>query len=317
MRVFLFLTLTTLLALGGYWVFAAQMIERRAATLLSDRSYLQGQLHTVTGFPLEFRTRIDAPSWRSHDGLHAWGAEEIALQAPSYRPNQITASFPPVQRLRLGATEAQLTTDGMTGRLVVTPDRQLRAAALELRSATLSPPLAIETLAAGTVSLRWIADNRYSLQAGADALRLSTALPALLGPQDGGDATRVEELDVTATAEFTRPLPLQGPWPGLQALDVTEARLAWGALRLAATGQIARSPSGLIEGGFRLTVADWQPLLALLQQLDILPPDAALMAGMFLAAQAEPGTNRVTLPLELRDAMLWLGPVALVELPAF
>ena len=314
MRILLFLCLSTLLALGGYWVFAAAMIERQTAALLSDNSRLQGNAQSVTGFPLAFRTRIDAPSWRSQDGQRAWEAEDITLQAPSYRPNEIAALFPPVQQLRLGAAETRLTTDDMTARLVLTPDRHLRLAALEMQATSFTPPLALAALAAGQIELHWVEGSRYNLQASAEALRLSPEIHALLGPDD---AALVEDLALSATADFTGPVPLQGPWPGLETLQLAEAHLAWGTLRLSATGQLARGAAGQIEGGFQLTVADWQALLALLQQLDILPPDAALMAGMLFAAQAEPGTNRLTLPLDLRDGMVWLGPVALVQLPAF
>ncbi len=316
MRIVIFVCLSALLLLAGYWVFSAAMIERQTTAVLANTPQLQGRAESVTGFPLAFRTAIDAPSWHSQDSQRGWQADSLALSAPSYRPNDIAVMFPPVQQLRLGTAESRLTTEEMTAQLVVTRDLELRTAALDLRAATLTPPLAVATLAAGQIDLQWIADNRYSLQARAEALRLPPEILTLFSDDSPGDAALVEELAATATARFAQPLPLQGPWPYPDALEITEARLAWGALQLTATGEIARSPAGLLEGSLRLSVEDWHPLLALLQQHAILPPDAAQMAGMFLATQAEPGTNRVTLPLELRDATLWLGPIALLHLPA-
>ncbi len=317
MRILLFLILSSLLMLGGYWVVASQMIERQVAALIAASAQITGTPRSVTGFPLSFHQIIEAPHWRSRDGQSGWNAPELTLHAASYQPNRITAQFPHSQMLHLGTIDTVLHTTEMTGQVTIGADQHLRAARLMIESAALSPALLIESAQTIRIFLEQTAGERYGVQAQADALHLAPEIVTLIAPGMAWDATQIERLSLTAVIDLTSPLQFGASWPDLTALDLTQAHLNWGALQIAADGRIERSASGVFDGKITLQVADWQPLLALLQQHDILPPDAAVMAAMFFAAQSEPGTNRLSLPLELRDSILSLGPIALMQLPSF
>lgn len=317
MRILLFLVLSSLMVLGGYWVFAAQMIERQVATQISAAPQLSGTARSVAGFPLSFRQVIAAPQWRSRDGQKSWSAPELTLQAPSYLPNQITALFPRNQSLQSGSFATALQTSGMTGLLTIGTDRTLRKAHLEIDTATLTPPLAVEWGQGLAFGLQQTEATVYNFDARADDLRFGPDFAALLSPDMTGMGAEIDDLKLIGTAEFMAPLPVGAAWPGLSAISLSHAHLHWGALQITANGAMERSAAGTFDGQIALQIADWQPLLGLLQHHEMLAPDAVFMAGLFFASQSEPGTNRLTLPLEIRDSLLVLGPFVLFQLPAF
>lgn len=316
MRLFLLLILSATLLFGGYWVFAAQMIERQGTALLARSAQLGGQMQPVTGFPRAFRTTIEAPLWRSRDGLSGWSAAELALAAASHQPNRISADFPTAQVLRLGGTDMAVDTQHMTGALALGADQSLRAVELQLGGAEFGPAAPLSAAGQSALNLRQIEGARYAVEAQINDLSLAPGTLTLIGSEtDLPDL--VARIAITAEAEFAHGLPLRTPWPDLQALDLTGAILDWGALQASMTGRLARSASGTMDGQIQLELQDWRPFHALLLAQGALPPDAAMLAGMFLAGQAAPGTHAVTLPLELRAQVLSLGPFALARLPQF
>lgn len=316
MRLLLLMILTAALLFGGYWVFAAQMIERQGSEIMDNSAQLDGRLQPVTGFPLNFRTTIEAPVWRSRDGLSGWAASELALTSASHQPNRINATFPASQTLRLGGIDMTLEARDMRGTLALGADQSLRAADLQVAGSDLGPAAPVTGMGGTALALHQIDGPRYAFDAQIQDLRLTSETLALVSP----DASLPEHMDLLALraeAEFARPLPVQMPWPELQALDVIDARLDWGPLQASMTGRLTRNATGMMEGQIQLVLQDWRPFHTLLIANGILPPDAAMLAGMFLAGQAAPGTHSVTLPLDLRDQVLSLGPFALAQLPRF
>lgn len=317
MRVFLFLVLSSGLVLGGYWVFAAQMIERQVASYLANSSRLFGTAGSVTGFPLGFSLRITAPQWHSRDTQIAWRASDLTLRAPSYQPNHITAEFPTHQILRLGAVETDVRTEQMRAMLTVSAARHLRSAALDLQEARFSQALGITSLARSQIRLQHLDDTRYALQTEIRGVGIAVDLLDQVALGASPTATMIDAFHLEATADFATALQIDAPLPEVMALDVTDARLDWGDLRLSAVGRLDRSATGFIEGSLRLQIEDWRPLLALLQHSGILPQDMAMMAAMFFASQSDPETGQLTLPLELRASQVFLGPFPVLQLPAF
>lgn len=316
MRFLLLLSLTAALLLGGYWVFAAQMIERQGAAIMGQSPQLDGRVEPVTGFPLAFRTTITQPVWRSRDGRSGWTAAGLDLVSTSYQPNRISARLPAAQSVRLGGIDIALDARDMRATVEIGADQSLRAADLSLQSVQIEDTAPITGIGQSALDLRLIEGSRYALDAQISDLRLAPETLALVSP-DASLPDLVSHITLTAEAEFARVLPLQTPFPDLQELVVTEARLDWGALQATMTGELARSATGMMDGQILLVLQDWRPFHALLVAQGALPPDAAMLAGMFLASQAAPGTNAVTLPLDLREQVLSLGPFALAQLPRF
>lgn len=316
MRFLLRIFLIAALLFGGYWFFAAQMITRQGTAVMGNAAQLDGRVQPVTGFPMAFRTRIDDPALRSRDGFWGWSASEIALSSASYQPNRIRADFPTTQTIRLGGFDHALEARGMQGALDLGLDQTLRAATLELDAAQLTPDAPLTDIGPSTLGLRQIDGARYLMDARIEDLTLAPATLALVSP-DESLPDQIASIVLSAEVEFAEPLPLRAPWPEMREIDLRQARLDWGDLQGSLSGTITRNAAGLMDGQIALELEDWQPFHALLIAQGVLPPDAAMLAGMFLASQAAAGSNAVTLPLEMRESVLSLGPFALLQLPRF
>ncbi len=316
MRIFSALLLTSLLMLGAAWGVSAKLIHQQVADRMAASPQLDGTARRVTGFPLSFQLVIERPEWRSQDGQANWHGPELGLHAPSLQPNQITIAFPNRQDLQLGLLETTLTAETMQAMVTINLDRDLHSAALEMEAVSLTPALGITGLSAAHVNLQHTETARYALQGHVEGLRLTEVLAETLDPAAELQAAMIDDLQLTGTVEFASALPLQAPWPAVIALDLTDARLDWGRVQVGLTGQAVRNDAGQYDGRFDLRLEDWEPILALLRRYDVIPPDAAMMAAMFFAAQSEPGTNRLSLPLDLRGSLLSLGPFPLIQLPA-
>jgi len=316
MRFAVMFLLTAVLSCTGYWFFAAQMIERQSAAMLARNPMVQGVAGSVSGFPLAFRSTLQDLEWRSRDGLRGWQADSLLLNAASYQPNRIHMRFPARQEIGLAGLTSELQTRMMEGEVTLGADLTLRAARVTLEDADVEPALLVDRLRGADVALEHVEGSVYTLTAMANALELAPALLSQIDPDDTLP-DRLERFQLATNLSFDAPLNAQGQMPGLTSLVLSDAQLDWGPLQMQAEGQLTRNAQGALDGQIALRLQDWRPFHALLVANGTLPPDAAMMAGLFLASQAEAGSNAVTLPLEMRASVLSLGPFALLRLPPF
>ncbi len=302
---------------GVYWFAAAQIIEHQIKALVARNTLLAADAtSTVTGVPLGFHMTLRDVDWRSRDGLRAWQADAVTLDAASYWPNRIYIGFPEQQEIGLAGLTSRLHSTAMTAQTSFGADLILREALMTLGETRMEPPLFVDGLNGADMSLQRIESGTYSLSVQAGSLVFAAPVLAALDP----DEILPDHLDgfqIDASLQFTGPIPLQGPLPRLTSMQVVNAQLDWGALKLTLDGQITRSEAGALDGQMILALQDWRPFHALLVSNGALPPDAAMMAGLFLAAQAQPGGHAVSLPLELRASVLSLGPFPVMRLPLF
>lgn len=308
--------LAAALVWSAAWFAAAWIIERHGNALVARSDLLTAQPGPVAGFPLSFQTTAHNVDWRSRDGRSGWQADEITLQAASFQPNRLHMQFSDQQQIRLAGLTSRLQSADMAADATLRADLTLATARMTLNDARLEPPLFVDRSGLAELSLEHIEGGTYALSIRAHTLGLAAPVLEALDP-DQTLPDHLDELRLDAALQFSAAIPAQGPLPQLISLHMKDAQLDWGALNLGLDGQISRSDTGALDGQMALSLQDWRPFHAMLVATGALPPDAAMMAGLFLAAQTQSGSHAVTLPLDLRDSMLSLGPFPLVRLPLF
>ena len=334
MRVIIATVLAAAIGYGGYWWAAARLIDTRLAATLTQPAGLPGgaraQGVTVGGFPYRFDVTLTAPELLSPD-LH-WTSPDLRVQALSYRPHHLIATFAPGQRLRIGGTQWDITQDSLQASLVTRPDAGLqslldgtipRLGVLRGNLAGTGLTLHSDTGSAQIETLR-AALREGQTDTGAPAQDLAveafniTPTAALRDALDP-DATlppMIARAALQGRAQLAAPLALPGPAPQLDALTLDQIALDWGAFQITGSAALAQDSGAGLDGTITLQISDWPRLLRALVTTGAIGADIAPMAQMMLTGMADPATGRMTLPLVVRGSVASLGPVALFRLPA-
>jgi len=103
-------------------------------------------------------------------------------------------------------------------------------------------------------------------------------------------------------------------------LEVTRLALSWGPLRAEGDGTAALDAALQPQGAFSLRVQGLAQLLSALERQRLIEPQAAAIARLALTAFSRPGADGTTpelqVPVTIQQRRLFLGPIALVTLPA-
>jgi hypothetical protein len=289
-----------LLGLGGLfcgWWFGAAYLLRIAPAHLSERG-VQVQQVKVSGFPASFDVRLDAPVLPAR----GWRADWAALSLPSYWPFSATGTVSGQQSFAAQGARWQLTGEDMPLRLTVSRGLEVTGAALSGRDMVLTGPI---NLVLDNLSMTLVPeDTAQSYQLRVDLTGLE--IPAV--------RQNLESMGLRATLRYAAPLRLTSQ-STLTELDITDARFASGQSVGTTTGRLNRRPNGLWDGDLTLTLTNWQPILAGLQQSGLLPPDQAPLVMMM--AQGMSAGDTLTLPLSVTGSIVSLGPMPLLDLGHF
>ena len=314
MRLLLTLILVVSAFFGAYWVVVAQMIPRYGADALAGTLQMQASPGRVSGFPLAFRTELADPAWRDAQGSVLWRTPRLDIQTPSYQPHRVQLDFPVPQFLELPGLSLQIDPEIQIITAVLQPDLTVREAQIEIETLQITPPVQIAGLHMLQGSLVQEEAGLYAATLAISDLRLSDDLRQKIAPSETLPAL-IDSITLDASLTFTAPFSLRDATPDLIAIEVTRLRLDWGDLALTLSGAVERSDSGLFDGQLTLHSNTWQGLHQLLGSSGLLARDAVMLAGMFLAAQADPGTGEITLPLSVTQSAIALGPFVLGYLP--
>ncbi len=308
------LILAAIVLFSAYWGVAAYLGGFAGAARLDALPQVEGQMSRISGYPLRFETEIRALRWQSRTGEVVWQADPVRLGASSLRPWHLTARFPQEQTLLLDGQSQILSNRDMQGEVIFLRDLTLGNATLAIEGAELSlapGDVAVDVL---TVGLSHAERTQYELDLEMRALTLPLPVLALIDPEQHLPAT-LGHIRARGSLHFAAALDPRRPAPALKSILLDDLRAGWGPLDIGLAGEVTRSPKGLLDGSLRLSLSDWQVLHRMLVATGVLSPDAAFMAGMFLASQAAPGTAQVTLPLNLSGSVLAIGPFPLAQLP--
>ncbi len=314
MRLIVILCLVAATTFSVYWVYSARQMRSVTAQILDHTPQIDATPHSVTGFPTAFRMQLDNAQWQSRTGLFLWRAPYLELTTPSYRPEQILFTLAPEQTLVIGAQDFTLRSADPQGDITLGRDMQLTEAALMLETLEIAPSLLVQQFSRFEARLREVDDAQYRLEATANDIEFAAMLRAQLDPDQILPA-QISRLTIDIGLGYAEPIMFGAALPALNELDLDTVTLDWGDLHLSLSGRIVRDPSGWLEGTVTLTASDWEPLHQLLVASEALAPDMAMMAGMLLSGQADPDTGEITLPLQIRQSDMYLGPLRLLQLP--
>lgn len=328
MRKLLIIVVVAGLAWAGYWVFGATASQKATEGWLESRRAEGWQVEysdlSVRGFPNRFDTTItDLQLTDPETGL-SWQAPFFQLFALSYQPNHLIAVWPGEQVLATPFQTVTVTSGTMKASLKVKPSSEL-----ELVQAT----VVIEGL--GLISSQgWQASAdvlnaairetvgkplSYDVAVKADTVTPGDRVQDLLDA--GGTLPDViEGLRLDTEVSFERPLDIrviEDRRPDITALNIKEARGAWGELQLRATGALEVDDAGQPSGEIAVNARKWREMLALAARAGAIPGEAVGTAelGLGLLAQLSGNENSLDAPLTFRRGRIFLGPVPIGTAP--
>ncbi|SFR10242.1 DUF2125 domain-containing protein [Poseidonocella sedimentorum] len=326
MRAIVGVVLVGLIAWCGYWVWGARAksaaVEawfeaRRAEGWQADHAGI-----SVRGFPSRFDTVIDAPLLADPETGLLFSAPEMRLVMLAYRPTHVIALLPETWRIATPQDKIDVTSPDLRASLVLAPGLALEAeritiAGTQLRLAAQSGwQVAAPELSLAAERQAGEGDAQYRIGLAAEDIRLDPAPRSL---RDGlPDSLGALRLDMDAA--FDRPWDrraLEDARPQPRLLDIRLARASWGALELAATGEMEIDARGTPDGDLTLQARNWRAMLALAAEAGALPEVLVdqIAGGLGLLAGLSGNPDRLELPLRFDDGQTRLGPITLGPAP--
>ena len=328
MRKLLWLALVAAGLWGGYWVVGATALERQTAAFF-DEAAANGLVASrddisVAGFPNRFDLTVSGVDFANPATGFGWKAPFVQLLTMTWKPWHIIAALPNDQILVTPDQSVTVTSDRMMASLHLHPastlglyETRLEAAKLGLTSDR-GWAVGVEKLFASTledatnpnIQRLGITVDNLSPDAAVLAALAATDLPAL-----------IETLHLDASASFSAPIALNAPGvqPLLMAVDIKDARIIWGALKLTATGALTAGPDGVAAGTITIRIDGWRRLPAVIAALGWISPDMApnIERGLEVMAKAGPDPDVLELLLVCADGRMSLGPFPLGPAPQF
>ncbi|PRY92621.1 hypothetical protein BCF33_1471 [Hasllibacter halocynthiae] len=308
---------------GAWWWVGATATERGLRAFLGR---MEAEGWTVRydgldtrGFPSRFDTTADGLLLAAPNG------PEVSLPffqtlMLAYAPNRAIAVWPPEWRvgdvvvisdtmrasLALGAS-ADLPLRRLTANAapVAAEGAGWRASAAEMRAASEASPLARNGQHVGLL----LSD-----------LLLPAFAREVVDPS-GRFPERVERLHLDAVVGFDRPwdrhtlLSPRLPQPTRLSLD--SLSFEWGRLELNAEGALDMDAAGVPTGRVVLRLAGWEDLLALGEELGLVPPDYAPLVrqAMTVLDAMDGGADGIETALVFEGGRATLGPIPLGPAP--
>lgn len=309
---------------GGWW-FAASTAMERGAVAAFDAMAARGLVATrsdltVRGFPNRLDLIVTDPAVSDPATGTGYAAEIFRLYTLTWRPWHMIAAFAPEQRFPTPAGDAVLTSDRMQASLVLQPDTALGLDRMALAgdAVSLTAPALDSQVRVGADTLRLATrldptrDNTHEI--GLDIAGLDAGLPP-----GTGLPPRAERLRIVAFAGFSAPLDrfAGDTRPGLVRLDLSEASLVWGDIRLTADGSLTADADGFAEGRIDIRLDNWETALTAATAIGLVNPVVAptwAELGRRLA-QVSGDPRRIDLPLTLSGGRMSLGPLPLGPAP--
>lgn len=325
-----------LLAVGAgaytlYWYGAAEIAKEAIAVWADERrdegfTVDYGAVE-ITGFPLTFDVRVDQPAFsQAAAPAWSWRSEVLTARARPWTPNRFTiatATDHDVEytiqgvrqraRARSSDTVVDVVLRGSVIEKVTARSRDLRVAVEGLTG----------SFGAARIHIRYQVDGT-----GADGIRgpsLALSASELVLPfselENLGVSGRIAQFGAAAT--LTGPLT-PGPFDravtawrdGGGAINVNTLRLEWGELRLDGDGTIALDETFRPVGALTARVLGASETINALRDAGTLSPREAAIARITLnVLSSAPEGGKMQLPVTAQFGKLFVGPVAVFEIP--
>lgn len=312
--------ITIVLAAFGYtayWHYAARVLNTEISAFLAEARQFEVARHSLGGFPYRFDLDLSAPSATSASGAVTWQAQQLHLHALAYRPQHVIAVFPQEQIVTLGGVPWHLSSTDARASIIAKASMpaQIERANLVFEALEFTDGAALHSADSFRAALRQQEDAPHQIAAELHGLRPDPALRAMLDPNSALPPilTRLAlrgtfDLDATASGS---------PDAAMNGLEITDLVVEWGEITLEASGRLRRDDLGRVSGEMVLETHQMPLILDAVEQAQLLPPDQTQMARMLVASMRDQDSGNLTLPLQIRDSVVFAGPVALGALPAF
>lgn len=317
MRGLLWVTVILASLWGGWWVVGSRGAKAAAEGWLAERGSYDSL--TVAGFPNRFDVTVTGLEMADPASGIVWRTPFAQVFAMTWKPWHLIAALPGGQVFTLPQGEVTLDGQRMMGSLLLVPggDLALSEAVAEGEALVFSPGLGVlQGVDRAVASARADASrvNGYRLGLALKAAKLDAdwaagaGLPALV-EEVFVDADLVMSAPVNRHVGATRPVPM--------AVDLTAARLNWGALKLSAKGALEVDDAGFAAGQINIRVENWRLLPPVLVAAGVITEGFAptLTRGLEVMAEAGADPAVLTLPLTAKAGRMSLGPLPLGPAP--
>ncbi|WP_168193158.1 DUF2125 domain-containing protein [Rhodophyticola sp. CCM32] len=316
------------LAWSGIW-FAGAYGTKRVMTGWLDARAAEGWLvHyddlSTTGYPIRFRTVLTGPELADPRTGWAWGAPEMAITQPSYKPQRIEMAWPSTQTLASPFQRLTITNTVMEAVLQVLPGTNL---ALDQSEMTLTD-LAVSSTEGWQMALE-AAQFRMSRQAGEDAAynilfeanALTPPAPwqAALNPA-GILPEAMEQMRFEAVMAFDRPWDLSAleqSRPGITRIDLADLSAHWGRLSLRLAGEMEVDADGYPTGEIAVRAQNWREMVEMAVNTGAIPAETrgGVERVLALVAGLSGRDTDIDAPLSFRNQRVFFGPIPVGHAP--
>ena len=328
MRKLMWLVLVLGVVWGGYWFVGARVLERQAAAVF-DGAIQNGLIANhdsiaVAGFPNRFDLTVTGVDVSDPATGWGWKAPFLQVLAMTWKPWHIIAALPHDQVIVAPDQSVTITSDRLMASVQMHPaaslglyETRLEGAKLGLAS-SLGWSLGFEKVFASTLE---DANNPNLHRIGVTVENIAPDQAVLAALASTDLPARIETIHLDATALFTSPIEMKAAAapPRLTALEIKDARLIWGALKIIATGALTAGPDGVATGTVTIRIDGWRRLPGVIAALGLISPEMApnIERGMEVMAKAGPNPEQLELLLVCADGRMSLGPFPLGPAPQF
>jgi hypothetical protein len=277
-----------------------------------------------SGYPLRHVTTLQAPALADPASGIAWTADWLNLDSPAIWPGRQTLRFANTpQRLSYFDRTLVIEATDMLAALDLRPGLGL---ALNRLGLSAGPWRVTQqsgaVMGAGSLTLEMVKtdqQNTYRFDINAAGFTPGAGLRRFLQSSAALPAS-FETLALDMLVRFDRPWDisaLEQRRPQPVAIDLQQAELRWGSLRVSGTGQVRIDANGVPYGKIGIRAENWREMLASAKATGAIPRDAIEPAERILRLLSGVGGNPETLDvqLSLRDGLVRLGPFPLGPAP--
>lgn len=304
---------------GGWWVVGSRGVEAAATGWFAQISAEGGEAGyealAVRGFPSRFDLTVTAPHLADPVRGFGWRAPFAQVFAMSWKPWHLIAALPGGQVITTPEGEVTLDAERILGSLLLVPgpDLALSEAVVEGEALGLVPAVAGVAGAARVVASVKAEDSRTNGYRLGLALRDLALVPGLV--EGSGLTATVGEVQIDAVVALSAALDRHAgeSRPALRLVDLREARVLWGDLKLHGKGEMAPDAAGFAAGRIELRVENWRLLPPLLTAFGVITAEFAPTLERGLEVMVVQGGDPAVLVLSLvaKDGRMSLGPLPL------
>ncbi|WP_444668117.1 DUF2125 domain-containing protein [Cereibacter changlensis] len=325
MRAVLTLVLVAAVLWGGYWFVGSRALERSAEAWFASQA-AQGRIAereslNVAGFPSRFDLTVTEPHLEDPVSGFGWRAPFAQVFSLTYKPWHVITALPNTQTILAPGQQITLDSTRLRGSLIVKPSPALALDRIAIAGEGLAARSSLGwTVAASAArfATRQIDDDPARHEIGLDITALAPDASLLAAATEAELPEVIDSVKLSAILGFTAPLDRHAgeTRPELASLDLNETLIAWGDLKLFASGGLTVQ-DGLPEGRIDFRLENWRKAIRLAVALELIKPEVAptweRMLGIMAAQSAD--AEKLDVPLIFADGRMSLGPLPLGPAP--